>query len=357
MDNLMDQDLYELIGTVSTATIKEIKTAYRKTALSCHPDKNPDNPKAAELFHQLSSALEILTDESARAAYDKVLNAKHQAKLRTKQLDSKRKKLKEDLEAREEAYRNSQKHGDVKSDEQKLQAEIERLRKVGSKQVEEEIAFVRQQVMEELHKMRASDRDSESSDPNEHRLKIKWAATENDLKNGGYDYNTLHRILSKYGDIAILVVSSNKTGRALVEYTSKDAAVRPILILNLSYVHTTYTIQITDIGLAEMAVQIEQGLSNNPLRLEWVCKPKKKATCSAPNVPSSLPQSRTLLFPVQDVSANAPGSNFPSYSSAPDMFNLRSKISDLEFESSVLSNLRRAEERKRLIEKLSQEDG
>ncbi|XP_012265289.2 dnaJ homolog subfamily C member 17 isoform X3 [Athalia rosae] len=331
MDNLMDQDLYELIGTVSTATIKEIKTAYRKTALSCHPDKNPDNPKAAELFHQLSSALEILTDESARAAYDKVLNAKHQAKLRTKQLDSKRKKLKEDLEAREEAYRNSQKHGDVKSDEQKLQAEIERLRKVGSKQVEEEIAFVRQQVMEELHKMRASDRDSESSDPNEHRLKIKWAATENDLKNGGYDYNTLHRILSKYGDIAILVVSSNKTGRALVEYTSKDAA--------------------------EMAVQIEQGLSNNPLRLEWVCKPKKKATCSAPNVPSSLPQSRTLLFPVQDVSANAPGSNFPSYSSAPDMFNLRSKISDLEFESSVLSNLRRAEERKRLIEKLSQEDG
>jgi len=45
-----------------------VKKAYRKKALVCHPDKNPDNPKAAELFHQLSKALEILTDESARVS-------------------------------------------------------------------------------------------------------------------------------------------------------------------------------------------------------------------------------------------------------------------------------------------------
>jgi len=44
----------------------QIKKAYRKKALSCHPDKNPDNPKAAELFHELANALEILIDESAR---------------------------------------------------------------------------------------------------------------------------------------------------------------------------------------------------------------------------------------------------------------------------------------------------
>jgi DnaJ family protein C protein 17 len=45
-----------------------VKKAYRKKALACHPDKNPDNPKAAELFHQLSKALEILTDASARVS-------------------------------------------------------------------------------------------------------------------------------------------------------------------------------------------------------------------------------------------------------------------------------------------------
>lgn len=47
----------------------QIKTAYRKKALSCHPDKNPDNPKAAELFNQLTRVLEILTDESARVSF------------------------------------------------------------------------------------------------------------------------------------------------------------------------------------------------------------------------------------------------------------------------------------------------
>jgi DnaJ family protein C protein 17 len=36
--------------------------------LSCHPDKNPDNPKAAELFLQLTRALEILTDAAARVS-------------------------------------------------------------------------------------------------------------------------------------------------------------------------------------------------------------------------------------------------------------------------------------------------
>jgi DnaJ family protein C protein 17 len=45
-----------------------VKKAYRKKALECHPDKNPDNPKAAELFHELSKALEILTDVSARVS-------------------------------------------------------------------------------------------------------------------------------------------------------------------------------------------------------------------------------------------------------------------------------------------------
>nr|AAH65618.1 Dnajc17 protein [Danio rerio] len=73
---LLEMDLYALLGVESTSTEKQIKKAYRQRALSCHPDKNPDNPKAAELFHQLSQALEVLTDAAAKAAYDKVRAAK-----------------------------------------------------------------------------------------------------------------------------------------------------------------------------------------------------------------------------------------------------------------------------------------
>ncbi|CAB1330836.1 unnamed protein product [Coregonus sp. 'balchen'] len=56
--DLLQMDLYGLLGIESTATAKEIKKAYRQKALTCHPDKNPDNPKAADFFHQLSQALE-----------------------------------------------------------------------------------------------------------------------------------------------------------------------------------------------------------------------------------------------------------------------------------------------------------
>uniref|UniRef100_A0A8I3X6H7 J domain-containing protein n=1 Tax=Callithrix jacchus TaxID=9483 RepID=A0A8I3X6H7_CALJA len=81
---LLQMDLYALLG------IEE-----KVKALSCHPDKNPDNPRAAELFHQLSQALEVLTDAAARAAYDKVRKAKKQTAERTQKLDEKRKKVKD----------------------------------------------------------------------------------------------------------------------------------------------------------------------------------------------------------------------------------------------------------------------
>uniref|UniRef100_A0A672LDN1 DnaJ homolog subfamily C member 17 n=1 Tax=Sinocyclocheilus grahami TaxID=75366 RepID=A0A672LDN1_SINGR len=91
---LLEMDLYALLGIEWTATEKQIKKAYRQKALSCHPDKNPDNPKAAELFHQLSQALEVLTDAAAKAAYDKIRAAKKQAEERNRKLDDKRKKIK-----------------------------------------------------------------------------------------------------------------------------------------------------------------------------------------------------------------------------------------------------------------------
>ena len=75
----------------------QITKAYRKKALKCHPDKNPDDPAAVELFHELSKALEVLTDVKAKAAYDAVLKAKERARLRTQALDAKRKKFKQGI--------------------------------------------------------------------------------------------------------------------------------------------------------------------------------------------------------------------------------------------------------------------
>lgn len=46
----------------------QIRSAYRKKALQIHPDKNKDNPKAKELFEQLTDALKILTDPESKVS-------------------------------------------------------------------------------------------------------------------------------------------------------------------------------------------------------------------------------------------------------------------------------------------------
>ncbi|CAG4952844.1 unnamed protein product [Colias eurytheme] len=283
--SIEELDLYTILDVKLTATESEIKKAYRKKALLCHPDKNPDNPKAAETFHELSRALEILTDKAARDAYDKVLRAKEAAKLRHRELDSKRQKLKEDLERRErEANISSTK---VLTDEQKLAAEIARLQKEGSKLLQEEQQRVKEEIQRTLGRLSQPVWDS-----NLNRIKIKWNVDKNDANNGGYDENNLRRFLKKYGEIVALIVSPKKKGSALVEFATKEAS--------------------------EMAVEFEKGLPDNPLTLKWV-------------------NDRPILTTKKKVTE-------------------ASLISDRDYESVVLTKMRQAAERQRLIEEMMKEE-
>ena len=65
------RDYYEVLGVERDASEAEIKKAYRSLAKQLHPDKNKDNPKAAERFSQVTAAYDLLSDSAKRARYDR----------------------------------------------------------------------------------------------------------------------------------------------------------------------------------------------------------------------------------------------------------------------------------------------
>lgn len=66
----MSAHYYELLGVSPGASTEEIRSAYRQRATILHPDRNPGDAQAAELFSEISRAYEVLSREELRRQYD-----------------------------------------------------------------------------------------------------------------------------------------------------------------------------------------------------------------------------------------------------------------------------------------------
>ncbi|MDR4506999.1 MAG: molecular chaperone DnaJ [Candidatus Brocadiaceae bacterium] len=66
----MEEDYYKILGVERNASAEEIKKSYRKIAMKYHPDRNPGNKEAEQVFKKAAEAYGVLSDQEKRKRYD-----------------------------------------------------------------------------------------------------------------------------------------------------------------------------------------------------------------------------------------------------------------------------------------------
>lgn len=67
---MSQKDHYAILGLASSASLSDIKKAFRQLAAQYHPDRNP-SPEAPARFRSVQQAYDVLSDADAREAYDR----------------------------------------------------------------------------------------------------------------------------------------------------------------------------------------------------------------------------------------------------------------------------------------------
>ncbi|KAB8234851.1 hypothetical protein ETB97_006349 [Aspergillus alliaceus] len=259
------QDFYALLDITPAASESEIRRAYRKTALKYHPDKiaNP-TPADIDKFHTLQIAYDVLSDPSVRQLYDNAREARQRKQREREMMDSAKRKMREDLEARERAgaaamggasrgVKRMWASGTGDDDaEEKLQKEIERIAEDGrrrrreaeerlKREAEEEEKLVQR---EEEEARKAADRSSQRVDRSqegganvpelERAVKVRWVREGWGLP---LDKDRLTALFAPFGKIESVVVLKDKRQRIGEKREKKTVATGVVVFTSIVGAH------------------------------------------------------------------------------------------------------------------------
>ncbi|KAJ4458188.1 putative dnaJ subfamily C member 17 [Paratrimastix pyriformis] len=341
---MSNENFYAVLGIQYGANEADIKKAYRKKALECHPDKTKD-PSAVALFQKITRAYEVLLDPAARKAFDDVVRVHKEREEREKGWDDKRRQMKRDLLERENHFRQQRQDEDVAR--QKLQAEIARLQEEGRlRQMREQ----RDRSAEGISSIgmtpptatatRATPLMSEEEHARLCTLQIRW-----DKKISHYSEDALHDLLCVFGAIESIVVSSKK-GNALVVFQAPEAAVRlaPLPVPELT---------LTLCAPQNAVLRCELGSVNNRLRCGF-------ADFSKVGRPAPSPSHAHLVRPAVAASLPGPVSHHHADVGGLLLLCLGQRPAEEpvcvavphDYEAATLLRMRQAAERQRLIKEI-----
>ncbi|KAG8947493.1 hypothetical protein FRC04_010674 [Tulasnella sp. 424] len=233
-----DINAYELLEIEPTATEAEIKKAYRQKSLKVHPDRHPNNPQAAQKFHELNTAYELLLDPTRRTALDTKLKAQQAKKLRFASYDNKRKVMMEELEKSEREFKKSRL--DAHHEAQRRQQEEEMIKEEGRRLMREKQEAM-SKLAEEKGKQKAKEEapsEAPSAGPLDTTIRLKFSpATYPDLTTS----ENIAALLKRFGPLdessIVLSIKPNKKNpskppkhaTALVPFNKVDGAFAAVL--------------------------------------------------------------------------------------------------------------------------------
>ncbi|KAF5350869.1 hypothetical protein D9758_010501 [Tetrapyrgos nigripes] len=365
----LDEDVnpYELLDLKTEATDPEIRKAYRQRSLKVHPDRNPNNPDAARLFHELTQAYELLLDPLRRLALDTKLRAKQARAERFKGYDNKRKHMLEELEEREREFKKS------KLEKQKQEAaqyqEAEKIKDEGRRMREERQKQMEQEVEDQKTKQRQAEAELEppALEPTDTAVRIKYTLSDHpDLTTP----TAIASLFAQFGEIDAdsLVVSLKPPKKAPQKPPKHGTALIPFKKIGDGFAAVCAS------GRPERNLKgIEVGWigGKEPQIFGWLRKMGKlgppnesgsgstKTTTLSSGLASETVTQEKALPPQAKTRADASTfssfpTSFPDFSSAP--VETQPSPAGLDYESLTLMRLRQAERQRLEREILEQEE-